>query len=76
MKEKEYKTAPEIFTGKDLDYLKDMFGWNHIAYKFCEDALSNVEEKCVNKVLSDCSKLFYNNLTTILSIIKDGEKNE
>lgn len=68
--------APEIFTGKDLDYLKDIFGWNHIAYKVCEDALTNIEDKRVEKVMSDCSKLFYKNMTTVLNILKEGEKNE
>ena len=27
---KNYKEVPFIITGKDLDYLKDMFKWNYL----------------------------------------------
>jgi hypothetical protein len=30
---KKYNTVPTIITGKDLDYLSDMFNWNYHAYK-------------------------------------------
>lgn len=72
----EYKTAPEIFTGKDLDYLKDIFGWNHTAYKLMIDALEFVEDKAVNKVISDCANMFNDNMQTVLKILKEGSKNE
>ena len=74
--DEERKKAPIILTSKDLDYLKDIFGWNHIAYKVCEDALTNVEDKKVCKVISDCSKLFYKNMTIVLDILKDGDFHE
>ena len=50
-----YKKAPDILTGKDLDYLKDMFGWNHTAYKLMEDALEFVEDKKVKEMISNNS---------------------
>ena len=28
-----YTEVPNIISGKDLDYLSDMFNWNYIAYK-------------------------------------------
>ena len=28
-----YQEVPYIITGKDLDYLSDMFSWNYGAYK-------------------------------------------
>ena len=72
----ERKKAPDIFTGKDLDYLKDIFGWNHTAYKVCEDMLTNIEDERVEKVINDCTKLFHKNMTTVIDILKEGEKNE
>ena len=74
--EKELKKAPNILTPKDLDYLKDIFGWNYAYYKECEDALLNIEDKEVSEIFSNSSKMFNNNLTTILNILKEGEKNE
>ncbi len=76
MENVERTKAPDIFTGKDLDYLKDMFGWNHTAFKMMNDSLKYVEDRKVEKVISDCSKLFLDNMEMILNIIKDGMKNE
>lgn len=28
-----YETVPEVFTGKDLNYLCDMFHWHYGAFK-------------------------------------------
>ena len=28
-----YTEVPNIITGKDLDYLSDMFNWNYSSYK-------------------------------------------
>ena len=76
MTNEEYKLAPDIFTNKDLDYLKDIFGWHHTAYKVCEDALTNIADRKVEKVVSDCSKLFYQNMQKILKILEEGNSNE
>ncbi len=72
----ENKKAPEMISEKDLDYLKDIFGWNHTAYKMMQDALKNVQDRKVEKVISDCAKLFYKNLTNVLTIIKEVKNNE
>ncbi len=70
---KEQKIAPEdIFTGKDLDYLKDMFGWNHTAYKLCMNSLCDIEDKKVEKVISDCCEMFMDNMKLIIKIVGDG----
>lgn len=74
--DKEYKKAPEIFTTKDLDYLKDIFGWHHTAYKMMMDALNYVEDEKVNKVISDCAELFNDNMQFVIHILKDGNQNE
>ena len=72
----ERKIAPEIFTGKDLDYLKDIFGWNHTAYKLGQDILNNIEDKKIYKVVSDCNDMFYKGMKMVIDILKEGEKSE
>lgn len=73
---KEYKKAPNILTGKDLDYLKDIFGWNYSNYKFLEDALQFVENKEISNLCNDCSNFFYENMNTVQTILEKGGKNE
>lgn len=73
---KEYKQVPNILTGKDLDYLKDIFGWNYNLYKIEEDALQFVEDKEISKLISKCNELFYKNMNTILNILENGDNFE
>ncbi len=73
---KEYKQVPDILTGKDLDYLKDIFGWSYNAFKFEEDALQYIEDKEIIKLVKECNNFFYENMNSILSILEDGGKNE
>ena len=73
---KEYKKAPNILTGKDLDYLKDIFGWNYNSYKVLEDSLQFIENKQVSNLVTNCSNFFYDNMNTVLNILENGDNNE
>jgi len=73
---KEYKKAPEILTVKDLDYIKDIFGWNFNAYKVFEDSLQFIENKEISKLVTECSNFFYENMNSVLNILEDGGNNE
>lgn len=72
MKEK----VPNILTGKDLDYLKDIFGWNYTLYKFSENAITNIEDKSIIKLFKECSNFFYDNMNLITDILAKDEGNE
>lgn len=72
----EYKKAPNIISTKDLDYLKDMFGWNHCIYKSVENYKNMVENKEIEKLMNESANVFYENMNTILSILENGEENE
>lgn len=74
--EKEYKKAPAILTGKDLDYIKDIFGWSYISYKVSLDAEEFIQDKEISKFINECSKMFYENMNSILSILENGDFNE
>lgn len=73
---KEYKQAPEILTGKDLDYLKDIFGWNYTLYKCEEEVIQNVEDKEIKKLIEECNQFFYDTMNTILNVLEKGGSNE
>lgn len=70
-----YNEVPKIITGKDLDYLSDMFNWNYEGLKKVNTALSNVEDKEIIDLLQKGYNLFKNNLNVVLSILNEGGTN-
>ena len=76
MENQTYNEVPNIITGKDLDYLSDMFNWNYTALKSTNEGLTNVEDEEIKTVLEKGYNLFNNNLNVILSILKEGGSNE
>ena len=66
--------APDILTGKDLDYLKDIFGWNYTLYKFCSNNTQNIEDKEIIKLFNECNNFFYDNMNLVIDLLakKDG----
>lgn len=71
-----YEVVPNIITGKDLDYLSDMFEWNYGALKKVNDAIHNVEDETIKEMLQNGYNLFNSNLTKILNILNEGGSNE
>lgn len=76
MENKTYNKVPNIITGKDLDYLSDMYNWNYDALKKVNVGINNTEDEEIKKTLEEGYKLFKNNLNVILSILKEGGSNE
>lgn len=73
-----YEEVPNnILTGKDLDYLSDMFEWNYEALKRTDTALNIVEDEEIVDVLSKGFNLFEDNLNSVLSLLESrGNRNE
>lgn len=71
-----YDVVPDIISGKDLDYLSDMFSWTYGAYKSTYNAISSVQNVELKNVLENASNVFKNNLTKVLNIINNGGSNE
>lgn len=70
-----YNEVPNIITGKDLDYLSDMFNWNYEGLKKANTAITNVNDEEILNILKECYNLFNNNLNVILSILNQGGTN-
>lgn len=64
-----YENVPNIISGKDLDYLSDMFSWNYGVYKSCFNASNNVEDPEVKIILNKASDTFYGIMNEILNIL-------
>lgn len=69
-----YNSVPNVITGKDLDYLSDMFNWNYGAYKCTRNSIENIKDDEIKKMIEKTSNLFHNNMTEILNIL--GGSNE
>ena len=64
-----YQKVPDIITGKDLDYLSDMFSWNYSAYKSIYNSISKVNDEEIKKILEEGSELFDENMNIVLDIL-------
>ena len=64
-----YKEVPNIITGKDLDYLSDMFNWNYNAFKCIYNVLDKIENDNIKQLMIDSKNLFKDSINEVLSII-------
>ena len=64
-----YNVVPNIITGKDLDYLSDMFNWNYSGYKEMFNSLENIKDEDVKNMISRVKDMLYDNMTNILNIL-------
>ena len=74
-----YEKVPvDIITGKDLDYLSDMFQWNYCAFKKTCNDIEYINNQEIIDLFGKVSDVFENNLNDILEIISNpgGEANE
>lgn len=76
MENKVYNEVPNIITGKDLDYLSDMFNWNYEALKKMNVAVNQVTDERIRTTLEKGYNLFKNNLNITLAILNEGGNNE
>lgn len=68
-----YGQVPKIITGKDLDYLSDMFQWNYGALKSTNSMINEVQDGEIKSLLSEGFDMFNSNLTQVLDILKEEQ---
>lgn len=71
-----YEMVPDIFTGKDLNYLCDMFHWHYGAYKKTVNRIDDVQDEEISSLMEKASDIFYSHMETILDILNVGGSNE
>lgn len=73
---KEYEEVPNIISGKDLDYLSDIFNWHYGAYKSAINMSLEVTDESLSKHINKVSKVFLNGMESVLDILEEGEESE
>ena len=73
---KQYSEVPSIISGKDLDYLSDIFNWNYGAYKKTVNAKKQINDEEIMSLFEDAANAFYGNLNEVLQILSQGGSNE
>ncbi|MBE6160466.1 MAG: spore coat protein [Lactobacillales bacterium] len=68
----QYKEVPNIITGKDLDYLSDMFNWNYGALKTTNSSIEEVQNEEIKSILEEGFNMFDSNINEVLEILKGG----
>ena len=71
-----YDVVPDIISGKDLDYLSDMFNCNYGAYKTSLNASNSVSDEELRSVLYKAANTFHGVMTKLLNILNNGGNNE
>ena len=71
-----YEKVPNIITGKDLDYLSDIFNWNYGALKSNLNALNEVKDNEIKDVIERSTNIFKDTIMNILTILASGGANE
>lgn len=71
-----YEVVPNIITGKDLDYLSDMFNWNYGALKTVSSSMKSVNDEEIKSIMQKAYNIFENNLNLVLNVLNEGGSNE
>lgn len=64
-----YSEVPSIISGKDLDYLSDMFNWNFNAFKLINDFKEKVSNEEIKDLIERVCKTHKENLSAVLNIL-------
>ena len=64
-----YNEVPLIITGKDLDYLCDIFNWNFNACNLINDFMNKVNDEEIISLLKTTYDVHKNNLDRVLNIL-------
>ena len=70
-----YVKVPKIITGKDLDYLSDMFNWNYGMYKNMINASDCVNDEEIKNILNKASDLFYSSMNIVINLLDEEVNN-
>lgn len=65
-----YSAVPAMISGKDLDYLTDIYNWNFSACKQALHFIENVKDEEIREVLNLAYLMHLENSRQVLEILK------
>ena len=68
-----YSEVPSIISGKDLDYLSDMFNWNFTTAKKALNYSNNVTDNEIKEELLNIFDMHKQICNSLLNILNGGE---
>lgn len=71
--QQQYQEVPNVISGKDLDYLSDMFNWMYESYKKTINQIPSVQDEVLKNHLQKCATFFDTNLQNVLTILEGGQ---
>ncbi len=73
MKKNMLEVPTDTITGKDLDYLSDMFQWNYGALKSTYNAMQVVNDEELSNLFKEANVVFEDNIKQVLDILGGGK---
>ena len=71
--QQQYQEVPNVISGKDLDYLSDMFNWMYESYKKTMNQIPTVQDEVLKNNLQKCATFFDTSLQNVLTILEGGQ---
>ena len=66
-----YDVVPDMLTGKDVDYLCDIFNWNYGALKKFNHFLNLTSNEEIKSLINKAISMFDENMNEVLNILKE-----
>lgn len=68
--------VPDMLSGKDLDYLSDMFDWNYVLAKKAHHYSNEVNDQEIKDMILSVNDACMSNLNVILDVLNSKVKSE
>ena len=56
--QQQYQEVPNVISGKDLDYLSDMFNWMYESYKKTMNQIPSVQDEVLKNQFTEMCNIF------------------
>ena len=64
-----YEVVPNIISGKDLDYLSDIYNWNFNACKLANHFIYEVKDEEIKELLINVAQVHKEHFRAVLNIL-------
>lgn len=65
-----YEVVPNIISGKDLDYLSDVYNWNFNAFKLANNFANEVTDEEIKTLFEKVADMHMQHCMAVLNILR------